>query len=56
MIRKLLLIIFFAMFIAGCGQLDFEKIDLSNVSEGDINKVIVCEKPYMRFEAGCCLD
>ena len=33
-----------------------EGVDLSEVSEDDINKVIVCESPYIRHASGCCLD
>ncbi|MBR9698956.1 DsbA family protein [Candidatus Woesearchaeota archaeon] len=37
-----------------------ENIDLDQVSDEDLeriaNKAIVCEKPYMRLGAGCCLD
>lgn len=37
--------------LAGCSNLD-----LGQISEDDINKVIVCEEPYIRHGAGCCLD
>ena len=43
------------LFVVGC-----EGFDLSRVSDEDLgriaNQAIVCEVPYMRFEAGCCLD
>jgi hypothetical protein len=44
---SLLLIIF----ISGC-----KDVDLSKVSKEDINKVIACEPPYMRYASECCLD
>ena len=55
--NKIILGIFvFSLFLlAACENLDLSKIsdkDLERVSE----KLIVCEKPYMRFESGCCLD
>lgn len=37
--------------IAGC---NIE--DLKSVSVEDVNKVIKCEEPYIRFGTGCCLD
>ncbi len=40
-----------SIFVLGC-----EGVDLSEVSEEDINKIIVCESPYIRHAAGCCLD
>ena len=33
-----------------------ENVDLSKVNKADIDKVIVCNDPYMRFAFGCCLD
>lgn len=30
--------------------------DLSQLSDEDIDKIIVCNKPYMRYASGCCLD
>ena len=38
-------------FISGC-----KDVDLSKVSKEDINKIIVCEPPYMRYASECCLD
>ena len=32
------------------------QIDTSNISEGDIDKVIRCDPPYIRYATGCCLD
>lgn len=56
--KKLIIIIllFMAIFIAGCSQADLGKINLSSVSKEDINKVIVCNPPYIRYAAECCLD
>ncbi len=42
------------VFISACDNLG--NLDLSNVSEKDVNKIIVCKAPYMRFASGCCLD
>ena len=41
--------------VTSCGKINPE-IDVKNLDEEDINKLIVCKSPYMRFEAGCCLD
>lgn len=43
------------IFIAGCGTTG-NVINLKDVSKEDVNKIIVCDTPYMRFESGCCLD
>ncbi|MBI2176389.1 hypothetical protein HYU40_03535 [Candidatus Woesearchaeota archaeon] len=37
--------------LAGCDQ-----VDITKVTKEDVNKVIACEKPYIRFASGCCLD
>jgi len=50
----LILLVLSLFFIVGCSN--FGKIDVSNLSEEDVNKIIVCNKPYMRFGTGCCLD
>ena len=47
----ILLSLTFVLLVLGC-----EGVDLSEVSEEDINKVIVCEAPYIRHASGCCLD
>ena len=37
-----------------------ENVDVSQISDQDLerisDKLIVCNKPYMRFASGCCLD
>lgn len=41
--------------VCSCEQIDFTKIsgeDVKKITE----QVIVCKNPYMRHEAGCCLD
>lgn len=51
-------IIFFLIILfllSGCQGIDLEQVsddDLERIAE----KAIVCEKPYMRFGTGCCLD
>ena len=55
--NKLLIIVILLIslvFISACDN--FGKVYLSNLSEGDVDKVIKCDKPYMRFASGCCLD
>ena len=54
--KKLLIIVLFIslIFISACTN--FGKIDVSNLSEEDVNKIIKCDKPYIRFATGCCLD
>jgi len=50
----LTLIVFSVLFISACtpeGSLNLEK-----VSEADVDKVIRCEKPYIRHASACCLD
>jgi len=50
--KKLLIPLIIALFlISGC-----EPGDIANLSDEDINKVIVCDGPYIRHAAGCCLD
>lgn len=51
--KKVLLIgmALFSIFLLGC-----EGVDLSKVGTEDINKVIQCNKPYIRFGTSCCLD
>ena len=51
--RLIIFVIPFILILAGCqnGQLD-----LSKVSEKDVDKLIKCEQPYMRHASGCCLD
>jgi hypothetical protein len=44
-------ILFLVFLIAGC-----KDVDLSKVSKEDVNKVIVCDPPYMRYASECCLD
>ncbi|MEK6839957.1 MAG: hypothetical protein AABX72_03375 [Nanoarchaeota archaeon] len=41
------------LLLSGCqgGQLD-----LSQVSEKDVDKLVRCDPPYIRFASGCCLD
>ncbi len=54
-IRWIIGLIVLVLFLGAC-----EELDLSEVSDADIEriseKVIVCERPYMRFASGCCLD
>lgn len=45
------LFIILALLLVGC-----ENVDLSKISSEDVDKVIVCNKPYMRFGSSCCLD
>ncbi len=40
------------LFLIGCG-VDLSKADLSKL---DVNKAIICEKPYIRHGYECCLD
>ena len=51
-----ILILFVTLFIIGCqGVVDISKIsdaDMQRISE----KIIVCDKPYIRFASSCCLD
>lgn len=58
MTKKVLILVLavFALFFSACEGIDPSQIDLSNLSEEDINKVISCKEPYMRHELGCCLD
>lgn len=51
--NKLILVGFLlaVLIVIGC-----ENVDLSKVSQEDIDKVIVCDKPYIRHASGCCLD
>ena len=51
-----LITIIASLFFSGCAGVDLSNVDLSNVSEEDINKFIVCEKPYIRHATACCLD
>ena len=51
-----MLLISMVLMLNACDGIDLENIDLSGLSEEDINKVIVCDPPYMRFGASCCLD
>lgn len=37
--------------LSGCSNLDLNKL-----SKEDVNKIIVCEKPYIRHASECCLD
>jgi len=48
-----ILIFVLISFIYGCSS---DNIDLSKVSEEDVNKVIVCPDDYIRFGSSCCLD
>ncbi|MFA5176206.1 MAG: hypothetical protein WC413_03025 [Candidatus Nanoarchaeia archaeon] len=41
--------------ISGCENIDINGIS-KNLTAEDVNKIIACETPYMRFETGCCLD
>lgn len=51
--KKILIVLLLVgvLIVSGC-----EQLDLSKISEEDINKVIVCEAPYIRHATGCCLD
>lgn len=44
------------LFLSACAGVDLSNIDLSNVSEDDVNKIIVCNDPYIRHGTSCCLD
>jgi len=44
------------LFTSGCDEIDINKLNLSDLSEEDINKLIVCKEPYMRYGTECCLD
>lgn len=44
-------IVILSLFLIGCSNMD-----LSSVKSEDINKVIQCESPYIRFGTGCCID
>ncbi len=51
----LTLIIFSIIVITAC-----DKIDVSKLSDKDLERIskelIVCNKPYIRYASGCCLD
>jgi hypothetical protein len=51
----LMALLLFVLIIMGC-----DKIDLSKVSDKDLerisDKLIVCDKPYIRHADACCLD
>ena len=54
-ILLLLLLISLIVILIGCEQIDISKLsdkDLERIAE----KAIVCNKPYVRYEMGCCLD
>jgi len=44
-------LIFTFLLVSGCSELD-----LIQVSEEDVNKLIKCDAPYIRHASGCCLD
>lgn len=44
-------VILISVLLMGC-----ENVDLSKVSKEDVDKVIVCNSPYIRFGSSCCLD
>jgi len=46
-----IILLFGILILSAC-----ENLDLGKLSEEDINKLVVCKEPYMRFAAGCCLD
>lgn len=54
--RKLYFIVFLVILITGCTQ----PVDLSQYSDEEIaavaERVIICNSPYIRFEARCCVD
>ncbi len=55
--KKLLIlgiILISLVFISACD--DISSVNLKNISEEDVNKIIVCKEPYIRFAASCCLD
>lgn len=54
--NKIYFIILLFLILGGCSQVDLSKVNLSDVSEEDINKVIVCNEPYIRHALECCLD
>lgn len=45
------LLLFSIFFLVAC-----ENLDVSKLTQEDINKLIVCPDSYMRFASGCCLD
>jgi hypothetical protein len=55
--KKILLcmVLLVAVILMGC-----ENIDVSKLSDSDLerisDKLVVCEQPYIRFGASCCLD
>lgn len=49
-------VISLVLLLGACSEIDLSEVDLSELSEEDIDKIITCKTPYMRFEAGCCLD
>ncbi len=58
LILALSILITIIIFISGCtnGQIDLSQFDTSKLTKEDIDKLITCNKPYIRHEAGCCLD
>ncbi len=49
------LVLFSIIFLSACSEFDIESIsdeDMDRISE----RLIVCEDPYIRHGAGCCLD
>lgn len=54
--KIMIIMLLFVAIFAGCSEVDLNNVNLSQVSEEDINKVIVCKDPYMRHGTGCCLD
>jgi hypothetical protein len=54
MMKKILLVsilLIVSMFMFSC-----DYIDLSQFTTEDLDKIIVCDGDYIRYETGCCLD
>lgn len=51
----LFVLLILGLFVASGCEFDLEK-GVGSLSEEDIDKVIKCEKPYIRHASGCCLD
>ncbi|KKP28283.1 MAG: hypothetical protein UR15_C0028G0007 [Parcubacteria group bacterium GW2011_GWA2_31_28] len=44
------------LILAGCEQVDISKLDLSKINPDDLNKLVICNKPYIRVGTECCVD
>ena len=57
------LVILFIVFLMGCANVDVSNLSEKDIqkiagslSDEDVDKLIACDSPYMRFGTGCCLD